>query len=345
MSGGVVFEKEEIQRILVNLCFPVEEIIPVMPRMKKKRVLVIAGPTGCGKTELSLEIAKYLDGEIVSADSMQVYKGMDIGTAKASAEEQKSTTHHLIDIRNVNEQFNVVDFYYEARHVSEKIFARNNVPIVVGGTGFYIRALLYGPPSGPPSIESVRKSVEKEMEQKGAVALYEKVLCIDPDYAATISKNDRQKIIRALEIYTLTGEKISDLSWKERTEPLNYDFVCWFIHRSRETLYKRIEDRCDEMLSAGLLDEVRNLEECGLRHNSSASNAIGYRHCLEYFATEQTQQDYDAFVNKFKTASRHYAKRQFTWFKKQPHFRWLNIEDHDFETACDIIINDFLARI
>lgn len=156
-----------------------------------------------------------LKGEIVSADSIQVYKGMDIGTAKVSAEDQARIPHHLIDIRQLHDTFNIVDFYYEARQSCESILARGKVPIVVGGSGFYFRALLYGPPGGPPPMPDLRMVLEEEMEHLGSEALYERLKEYDPVYAATITPHDRQKIVRALEIVTLTGEKVSKLQWKE----------------------------------------------------------------------------------------------------------------------------------
>ena len=208
-----------------------------------------------------MQLCRKLPGEIVSADSIQIYRGMDIGTAKPSLEERESIKHHLVDIRNVDEPFNVVDFYYEARHACQTILNRDNIPIIVGGSGFYIHSLLYGPPSGPPSVPELRKSLEMEMKKLGPDALFERLAQLDLDYARTITKNDRQKIIRALEIITLTNKKVSKLSWKGRHKPMNYDFRCWFLHRPRETLYRRIEKRCDQMVDKGFLEEVEKLIE------------------------------------------------------------------------------------
>ncbi|NGX54635.1 MAG: tRNA dimethylallyltransferase [Chlamydiae bacterium] len=312
-------------------------------KTKSKKVILLAGPTACGKSEFSIEIAKAVGGEIVSADSMQVYRGMDIGTAKVSQGDQARVPHHLIDIRHLQESFNVVDFYYEARRACDSILARDRVPIIVGGSGFYFRTLLYGPPLGPPSIPEMREAIEEEMHRLGAERMYDKLKELDPDYAATITKNDRQKIIRALEIVTLTGDKVSNHQWKREQIIPDYKFYCWFLYRPRKLLYTRIDERCERMLDSGLLDEVRTLEKQGLRTNPSASQAIGYRQCLEYLDTPQTGEDYKQFVQDFKTASRHYAKRQFTWFRKESLFRWLNIEVHDFEISADLIIQDFLS--
>jgi tRNA dimethylallyltransferase len=345
VSGPAGCEQLELQSSLLDVYIPLEkkELAPV--RQKRKRVLIIAGPTGAGKTDLSLHLAKQMNGEVISADSMQIYRGMDIGTAKINVTERGDIPHHLIDVRDVHEAYNVVDFYYEARHMCEQVHARGNLPIIVGGAGFYLRTLLYGPPGGPPSIASLRTSLEKEMDEKGADTLYERLQKKDAIYAGKITVRDRQKIVRALEIMELTGEKVSDQKYRDEQRPLDYDFHCWFIHRSRETLYEIINKRCDAMIEGGLVDEVRALDRAGLRQNSSAAQAIGYKHILEFLDSPQTPQDFEYFREKFKTASRRYAKRQFTWFRREPLFRWLNLELHDIETAIDIIIQEFDSRL
>jgi len=320
---------------------PLEKRIKGLPKSKPGKVILIAGPTACGKTALSLLLADMLRGEIISCDSMQVYRGMNIGTAKISKEEQEQCPHHLLDIRNIQESFNVVDFYHEARHCVDAILARDRVPILVGGTGFYFRAFLYGPPSGPPSLPEMRRALEAEMDHLGSSALYERLREFDPEYAKTITANDKHKITRALEIIILTGEKVSNLKW-EREQPLgDYDCHCWFIHRPRKHLYKLIDSRCEQMLEFGLIEEVKELERQGLRLNSSASQAIGYRQCLDYLDSEQTEEDYKKMVQQFKQGSRHYAKRQFTWFKKEPLFQWLDVDAHDLEIAAEMIAKEF----
>lgn len=341
MSAGPTFEQDELEKILVGVFKPEYQKAPIPIKQKKKKVVVLAGPTASGKTEMSLMLGQALRGEVISADSMQVFRGMDIGTAKATPQQRSFLPHHLIDIRNINETFNVLDFFQEARHFCEKLCAFNHVPLVVGGTGFYIHALLYGPPNGPPSVPEVRKAIEKEAERLGINTLYERLKMQDPVYANTLTNNDKQKIIRALEIITLTGDPVSRLSWKERNVSLNYDFRCWFIHRNREELYRRVEERCDKMIENGLLNEINELEKNGLRNNHSASQAIGYRQGLEYLASPQTEKDYNYFIEKFKQASRNYVKKQFTWFRREPLFRWLDLDLHDMETGVDIIVQDF----
>lgn len=313
----------------------------VSTKRKKKKVLIIAGPTAAGKTDLSLSLAQTIGGEIISADSMQVYKGMDIGTAKATPEQRALITHHLIDLCDLDEAFNVAAFYEETTDALRSICARDNVPIVVGGSGFYIHVLLYGPPSGPPSIPELRKQLEKQMSEQGAEVLYERLQMLDPHYAGTISEHDRHKIIRALEIIALSDRKVSDFPKLDKLQEHEYDFRCWFIYYPREKLYARIEKRCEEMLKSGFLDEVSELKNKGLLQNVSASQAIGYRQALEYLESPQTPEDLHTFILKFKKASRHYAKRQFTWFRREPLFRWLNIEEHTTERLKELILRDF----
>lgn len=343
--GGISCETaEEVKRIIVNFALEAQKQVPDQLQRKKKRVIVISGPTCCGKSALAMNLAQTIDGEILSADSMQVYRGMDIGTAKATKEEQLLIPHHLIDICEINESFNVVDFYYEARQTIQQILERGNIPIVVGGSGFYLHALLYGPPSGPPSVPEVRQSLEEEINRLGSEILYQRVQQMDPEYAKTITKHDKQKIVRALEIMTLTKKKVSKHSWKGRRRPQNFDFHCWFLHRPKPTLYERIESRCDQMLADGLIEEVERLLEKGLRENHSASQAIGYRQVLDFLSTPRAEQDYLQFVKNFKQATRNYAKRQHTWFRKEPLFRWLDVDMHDPEIVLDMIIKDYESR-
>jgi tRNA dimethylallyltransferase len=318
---------------------PQKQKIP--PTGKKKRVLIIAGPTAAGKTQLSLSLASALGGEIVSADSMQVYRGMDIGTAKAQPEQRALIAHHLVDICPIDYTFNVAEFYKHTQEAFRQIMTRESVPIVVGGSGFYIHALLYGPPAGPPSNPEVREQLDRQMRDLGPEVLYERLQMFDPEYAATISEYDKHKIIRGLEIMALSEKRVSDFPKANKLQEQEYDFRCWFIYYPREMLYARIEKRCDEMIHAGFIDEVRELEKQGLRENPSASQAIGYRQALQFLSTQQSPQDHQAFIDEFKKASRHYAKRQFTWFRKEPLFRWLNIEEHPIDRLKELILQDF----
>ena len=305
----------------------------------KKKVIVLSGPTGVGKTRFSIELAKQINCEIVSADSMQVYRELNIGTAKPTKEQQLEVPHHLIDIRNVSDHFNVVDFCYEAHRCCEEIISREKIPLVVGGSGFYLHSFLYGPPTGPPPSPELRKSLESEVAEKGIDVLYERLRSLDPQYASTITNKDRQKVIRALEIISLTGQKVSKISWKGKKVPQNFDFRCWFFHRPKEILYERIEKRCDQMIEAGILEEVKRYRE-EIEKNTSVSHAIGYHQALDYLKSAQTDEDYKHFLEKFKQASRRYAKRQLTWFRKEQLFRWLDMEMHDPEIAMDMVLRD-----
>lgn len=344
MTSETTCIEEQIERIFAGFAVEAKKQIPENLQKPKKRAIILAGPTGCGKSAFALSLAQAMGGEIISADSMQVYRGMDIGTAKPTLEERALIPHHLIDIRDITDSFNVVDFYFEARQSCQLVTGRDNAPIFAGGSGFYIHSLLYGPPSGPPSVPELRKTLEEEIEKLGSEVLFERLRQLDPHYAATITKHDKQKIVRALEIMTLTGKKVSKLSWKTRHKPQNYDFRCWFLYRPKEHLYRRIEKRCEKMLQEGFLDEVIALSKAGLKQNPSASQAIGYRQALDFLETEQTPEDYKRFVEQFKQASRNYAKRQFTWFRREPMFRWLDLDLHDPEVAIDMIRQDFETR-
>lgn len=308
---------------------------------KKEKVIVIAGPTAGGKSALACLLAERMNGEVISADSMQVYIGMDIGTAKISKAERKKIPHHLLDVRAIHEPYNVVDFYHEATHHCQEILAKGKVPIVAGGSGFYIHTLLYGPPEGPPSVPAVRKRLEEEMNRIGPHALYERLCQLDLAYAETITHNDKHKIIRALEIIELTGTKVSSHAWKSRRTPSRYNFRCWLVNRPRATLYQRIERRCEKMIAQGLLEETAYLKQAGIYQNSSAAQAIGYRQSLDFLGGPQTVERYRLFVEEFKKASRHYLKRQMTWFRREAFFHWIDLDLHDPETAVDMIQRDY----
>ncbi len=338
MNSGTTFEEKELSNLLSQVPLPLKKKDPT--KAAKKKVILISGPTAVGKTKHSLAVAKAIGGEIISADSMQVYRGMDIGTAKATKEEREGIPHHLIDIRDLNERFNVKDFCDEAHKKIRDIHLRGKVPIVVGGTGFYIHGLIYGPPQGPPSVPEVREELEEELEKEGTEALYKRLKELDPEYAKTITEGDRHKIIRALEIIVLTSKKVSDFP-KMENEDVRYDYRSWFLYMAKEILYPLIEMRCDEMIAAGFIDEVRELDKKGVRKNTTASGAIGYRQCLEFLDSPGSPDDFEQFIATFKRASRRYAKKQFTWFRKEPLFRWLNIEDFPLERSVDTIIQDY----
>jgi len=312
------------------------------PAAPKKKVVVLAGPTAVGKTDFSLKLAEALNGEIVSADSMQVYRGMDIGTAKATLAERTRIPHHLIDIIDVKQRFNVVDFYHEAMACLQDITRRGKLPIVVGGTGFYIRALLKGPPPGPPSKPELREKLEEQLDRMGVQAMYDCLYDLDPTYASTISTNDKQKILRALEIISVTGINVSSLPQSKDPEEDIFDFYCYFLYRPKEEIHQRIEKRCEKMFEMGFMDELERLDRSGIRENSSAREAIGYRQGLEFLDSKRTLDDFRFFKEKFLTASRQYVKRQFTWFKKEPDFMWFDLSSAPEEAFIGQILKAIL---
>lgn len=337
----VVFLDPQLEQALKNKravqlqkCPPPEEFTP------KQKVIILAGPTGCGKSDFAMQLAKTAKAEILSADSMQVYRGMDIGTAKPTLHDRAEVPHHLIDIRDVSEPMNVVEFCHVATDCLKKFQGQEAIPVVVGGSGFYLHSLLYGPPSGPTPCPGMRKELEERLETLGADALYAHLEQLDPEYAHTITRHDRHKIVRALEIIQSTGKKVSAFDWKKRTPLLPYDFRCWFLHRPRHRLYHRIDKRCEKMLQEGFLDEVERLKKEGLLLNTSAAQAIGYRQALDFLNSTQTRSQYAQFLEQFKRASRHYVKRQLTWFRKES-YQWLDIEELDIETAIAKVLCEF----
>lgn len=333
--------KRTLGRVFENVAMSVQEQFVTNAQFGSKKAIILAGPTGAGKTAISLLLAEKLGAEIISSDSMQVYRGMDIGTAKATPEEQKRVPHHLIDIREISEPLNVKDYYEEAMSACRDILMRGRTPLIVGGTGFYIHTLLYGPPLGPGCDPNIRAMLHAEEERFGIDLLYDKLSKFDPEYAKTISPNDRHKILRGLEIIEISGRRVSSFEWKSKKMQSFFDWRPWFLYWPREILYKRLEKRCDDMLRYGLLEEVVKLDRQGIRQNHTACQAIGYRQTLDFLDSAQTPADYEEYVKQLKIASRHLAKRQFTWFRKEPAFRWLNLAEHSTDEAIDIILKDF----
>ncbi len=308
---------------------------------QKKKVIIIAGPTATGKTDLSIELAQKLRGEIVSADSMQVYRGLNIGSAKATLEQMQVVPHHLIDIRDVDEPYNVAAYVRDALEAISHILSENKIPIVVGGNGFYIHSLIYGPPKGPTSIPEIRKKLEEDLDKFGVEMLFTKLKAFDPEYAETITIQDRHKIVRALEIIAITNKKVSEFPKPGfNDEDLKFDFLCYFIYYPKPTIYQRIEQRCEMMLEDGLIHETEEMQKKGLEKNNSASSAIGYRQVLDFLKTDRSAKAYTEFVTEFKKASRHYAKRQFTWFKKEPLFQWVDMSQTSQHQLVETIIKD-----
>lgn len=295
----------------------------------KRPLIILTGPTAVGKTSLSLSLAKELDGEIVSADSMQVYRYMDIGTAKIREEERQGIPHHLIDVLDPWEDFNVVRFQKMAREALEEIWERGQIPIVTGGTGFYIQALLYDIHFTENNEDSsLRKDLENYARENGAEALHSRLEEVDEKAASQIHFNNVKRVIRALEFYYQTGKKISEHNEEERKRTSPYDFKYFVLNDEREHLYARINQRVDLMMEEGLVEEVQKLKEMGCDSTMVSMQGLGYKEILSYLEGECTL---DEAVYKIKRDTRHFAKRQITWFKRERDVIWLHKPDYDYD--------------
>lgn len=298
-----------------------------MPENKPK-LLILAGPTATGKTKLSIQLGKELSGEIISADSMQVYRGMDIGTAKVTAEEMEGVPHHLLDIIDPKDPWNVMLFQQEAKKKIKEIQERNHLPILVGGTGFYIQSVLYDIHFTENKDDfTYRESLEKLAEEKGPEVLFEMLSNVDPESTKIIHPNNVKRVIRALEFYKETGMKISEHNETEHHRESPYDFRFYCLYRDREELYKRIELRVDQMMEAGLVSEVKKLQKQGLSRNDVSMQGLGYKEILDYLDSKCTLEE---AVDIIKKETRHFAKRQMTWFRREKEITFVNLSHEDF---------------
>ena len=304
--------------------------------MQKQKVIVIGGPTASGKTALSIALAKKINGEIVSADSMQIYKDMNIGTAKPTTEEMQGIKHHMLDFLSPEERFSVADYKKRAKAAIKEILDKGKVPIVIGGTGLYIETLIYEIEFAQIDTDlSYRKELEQIVEEKGLEYLYNEAMKIDPEAMKKISPNDQKRILRVLELYHQTGKTKTQLDVESRKE-VEYDYKLFAINMDREKLYDRINRRVDIMLKDGLVEEVKALCE-KYREFPTAMQGLGYKEVVEYLNGEAS---YEEMVEKIKTESRRYAKRQITWFKKYENLTWINGLD-DVQKNVDIIIEKY----
>lgn len=297
------------------------------------KVVAIVGPTAVGKTSLSIDLAKRFNGEIISGDSMQVYRGLDIGTAKVTPEEMEGVPHHLINVRELDENYSVADFQVAARQTIQEITERGRLPIVVGGTGLYIQSLLWDyklGSEGEPEDDTLRKSYELFAEKNGNQALWERLQAVDSLAAEKIHFNNRKKMIRALEVFELTGHSI--LEPKEQPEKL-YDSFLIGLNTDRAILYQRINHRVDLMVEQGLLEEAKKLAETP---DVQAAQGIGYKELFPYFAGEMSL---EAALEEVKLHSRRYAKRQLTWFRNRMSVHWFDLVQQPK------VINDIEAEI
>ena len=302
--------------------------------MQKPKVIVLCGPTASGKTALSIELAKKIDGEIISADSMQIYADMNIGTAKPTDKEMQGICHYLIGHVSPQERYSVADFKRDAKEAIKSVLEKGKVPIVVGGTGLYVDSLIYG--IEYPEItfdEKYRKELEQEAEEKGLETLYKRAMEIDEEAARKISPNDKKRVLRILEIYHATGKTKTQQEKESRKEPVEYDYFVYAINWDRQVLYERINKRVDIMIEQGLIEEVKELRK---KYNKfpTAMQGLGYKEVVEYLEGKLTKEE---MIEKIKMETRRYAKRQLTWFRKNKQTVWLD-GTNDIQNNVQIIL-------
>ncbi|MBE6912971.1 MAG: tRNA (adenosine(37)-N6)-dimethylallyltransferase MiaA [Ruminococcaceae bacterium] len=292
---------------------------------KKKKVICIVGPTASGKTALSVALAKELCGEVVSCDSMQIYRGMDIGTAKPAVDEMQGVPHHMLSVVSPEENYSVARYVEEASLCVDDIISRGKIPIIVGGTGLYVDSLIKGIEFAEfREDEEYRNELFRICEEKGNTYIHNMLKEVDPERAAEIHENNVKRVIRALEVYKATGRTISEHDAESMKKPPKYDAIyIGLMFEDREKLYDRINLRVDTMLKAGLCDEVQKLLESGVSANATSMQAIGYKELVSYFAGNCSLAD---ATEQIKQSSRRYAKRQITWFKRNKNIRWISVD-------------------
>lgn len=306
--------------------------------MEKKPLVILAGPTAVGKTACSVELAKNIGGSVISADSMQVYKYLDIGSAKITAEEMQGIPHYLVDELLPSEEFHIVRFQQMAEAALSEIYREGRIPIVAGGTGFYIQALLYRIDfENQDSDESFRKEMSDYVKEHGAHALHERLAAVDPASAQSIHENNVKRVIRALEFYEKTGTCISAHNERERQRTSPYNFAYFVLTDERAHLYERIDARVDLMMERGLLDEVKRLREMGCTRGMVAMQGLGYKELFDYLEGRCTLEE---AVYVIKRETRHFAKRQITWFKRERDVIWLDKSEYHYEE--ERILRDML---
>ena len=307
----------------------------------KKPLIILTGPTAVGKTKASIGLAKALNGEIISADSMQVYKHMDIGSAKIRPEEMDGVKHYLVDVLEPDEEFHVVRFQQMAKEALNEIYAKGKIPIVVGGTGFYIQALLYDIDFSESNEDtSYRTELENLAEEKGVEFVHDMLREVDPASADAIHANNLKRVIRALEFYKQTGEKISEHNEKERAKESPYEFCYFVLNDDRERLYQRIDLRIDQMVEEGLLEEVSSLKDKGYTKDMVSMQGLGYKEILDYLNGECT---FEEAIYILKRDTRHFAKRQLTWFRREKDVIWVN--KNEFKHNEEQILSSMLDTI
>ena len=290
--------------------------------MTKDKLIILAGPTASGKTSVSIDLAKRIGGEIISADSMQVYRGMDVGTAKIKADEMQGVKHYLINVLDPTEDFNIVKFQDMVKYSIEEIKRNGHIPILVGGTGFYIQSVIYDIDFDTQDDNGdIRKALEEEYDKMGADFMYEKLKKIDSVSAENIHKNNKKRIIRAIEYFLINNALISAHNESQRKKDSPYDFRFFVLNPPRDILYDRINQRVDKMVDEGLVREVKSLNNAGLSIENISMQGIGYKEILEYLDGEITL---DEAIDNIKQNTRHMAKRQVTWFKREKDVIYIN---------------------
>jgi tRNA dimethylallyltransferase len=308
--------------------------------MMNQFVLAIVGPTASGKTALSILLAEKLKGEIISADSRQIYRCLDIGTAKPAPDELKRTTHHFINILNPDQFYNAGEYGIQARTKIEELLKQNNQPILVGGSGLYVRAVIDGFFEGPGKNTEVREQLENEAYTLGAEIMFERLKTIDPISAAKMDATKVRRVIRALEVYYTTGKPISDLHSIQESK-IPFETVQFGLEWERKDLYHRIDRRVDEMIENGLIEEVRGLIAQGYSRGANALNTVGYKEIFDFLDGKTTKEE---MIRLIKQNTRHFAKRQLTWFRADKRIRWIPVHDEtDWNEIAEHIQKEFLS--
>jgi tRNA dimethylallyltransferase len=306
------------------------------------QLLVLVGPTGSGKTTLSILLAEKLKGEIVSADSRQIYRSLDIGTAKPTSEELHRVKHHFINILDPDENYNAGDYGLQARAKIEELLKKHKKPILVGGSGLYVRAVIDGFFEGPGKNSEIRDQLEQEAHKLGTTILYERLKKIDPASAAKMDPSKMRRVIRALEVFYTTGKPISDLHAAQAIK-IPYEVIQFGLEWERKVLYQRIERRVDEMMELGLVEEVRGLLNKGYTRGENALNTVGYKEAFDCIEGKLTKEE---MIRLIKQNTRHYAKRQLTWFRADKRIKWIPLTgETDWEVIAEHVYKEFQTTL
>ena len=297
----------------------------------KKPLIVLTGPTAVGKTKLSIALAKAVNGEIISADSMQVYRYMDVGSAKITPDEMDGVPHHLVDVLDPTEDFNIVLFQQLAKKSMEEIYSKGRIPILVGGTGFYIQAITRDIDfTQSEQDDSYRKELEALAAEKGSSFLHDMLASVDPKSAEDIHENNVKRVIRALEFYKQNGTRISEHNEEQKEHVSPYNLAYFVLNAPRSLLYERIDARVNEMLKNGLVEEVKNLQRMGCHREMVSMQGLGYKEILSWLGGEYP---YEEAIRILKRDTRHFAKRQLTWFRREGEVTWVDKDKFDYNDS------------